>query len=58
MFFDARDYTIPDLHADPSLGVFKKWKHDVEIFIETIGLSWKGVPSILRTARFLNVEFA
>ena len=58
MLFNARDYNIPDLSSDPSLGVFKKWKHDVELFIETIGPSWKGVPSILRTSRFLNVEFA
>ena len=55
VLFDARDYKITELHADPSLGVFKKWKHDVELFIETIGPSWKGVPSILRTSRFLNV---
>ena len=24
--FDARDYKIPELSADPSLAVFKKWK--------------------------------
>ena len=29
----------------------------MELFIETIGPSWKGVPSILRTSRFLNGEF-
>ena len=37
--------------------MFKKWKHDVEPFIETIGPSWKGVHSILRTSRHLNTEF-
>ena len=57
MLFDARDYKIPELASDPSLAVFKKWKHDVELFIDTIGPSWKGVPSILRTSRFLNTEF-
>ena len=56
VLFDARDYKIPELVADPSLAVFKKWKHDVEFFIETIGPSWKGVPSILRTSRHLNTE--
>jgi hypothetical protein len=30
----------------------------MELFIETIGPSWKGVPSILRTSRFLNTEFS
>ena len=57
VLFDARDYKIPELVSDPSLAVFKKWKHDVELFIETIGLSWNGVPRILRTSRFLNTEF-
>ena len=57
MLFDARDYKIPELVSDPSLAVFKKWKHDLELFIKTIGPSWQGVPSILRTSRFLNTEF-
>ena len=57
VLFDARDYKIPELTSDPSLAVFKKWKHDVELFIETIGPSWKGVPRILRTSRHLNTEF-
>ena len=29
----------------------------MELFIETIGPFCKGVPSILRTSRFLNTEF-
>ena len=57
MLFETRDYKIPELVSDPSSAVFKKWKHDLELFIETIGPSWKGVPSILRTSRFLNTEF-
>ena len=57
MLFDARDYKIPQLASHPSLAVFKKWKHDVKLFIKTIGPSWKGVLSILRTSRFLNPEF-
>ena len=39
MLFDARDYKIPELASDPSLAVFKKWKHDVELFVDTIGPS-------------------
>ena len=57
MLLDARDYKIPELHADASMAVFKKWKHDLELFIRTIGPSCKGVPSILRASHFLNVEF-
>ena len=57
VLFDARDYKIPELVSDPSLAVFKTWNPDVELFIETIGASWKGVPSILRASRFLNAEF-
>ena len=56
--FDTSDYKILELASDPSLAVFKEWKHDLELFIETIGSSWKDVPSILRTSRFLNTEFA
>jgi hypothetical protein len=40
--FDPRDYKIPDLASTPSMAVFKKWRHDFELFIETIGSSWKG----------------
>ena len=57
MLFDARDYKIPELVSDPSLAVFKKWKHDLALFVETIGPSWKGVPRILRTFRFPNTAF-
>ena len=40
--FDPRDYKIPDLSSAPSMAVFKKWKHDLELFLETIGSSWIG----------------
>ena len=35
----------------PSLGVWKKWRHEVEIYVDTIGQTWKGVKLILQQAR-------
>ena len=29
----------------------KKWKHDLELYIETIGASWSGVTSFFRHCR-------
>ena len=52
--FDARDYKIPDLPAAPSMAVFKKWRHDFELFLETIGSSWKGVTAVLRSVSTLR----
>ena len=39
------------------LGVFKKWKHDVELYFETIGPSWRGISGILQQAKRLENEF-
>ena len=41
ILFDARNFEIPELVSDPSLAVFKVWKHVLELFIETIGPSRK-----------------
>ena len=34
--FDPRDYKIQDLAASPSLAAFKKWRAEVELFLDTI----------------------
>ena len=34
-----------------SLGVWKKWRHEVEIYVDTIGPSWRGVKLVLQQAR-------
>ena len=33
-----------------SLGVWKKWKHEVEIYVDMIGPSWRGVKTVLQQA--------
>ena len=48
---------IPDLPAAPSMAVFKKWRHDFELFLETIGSSWKGVTAVLRASRLYEQTF-
>ena len=53
-FFDAGDYKIPNLPSAPSIVVFKKWRHDLELFLATIGSSWKGVTAVLRTSRLFE----
>ena len=37
--FDPRDYKIDVITSQMSLGVWKKWKHEVEIYVDTIGPS-------------------
>ena len=49
--YDVRDYKIADLEKGASTASFKKWKHDLELFVETIGSSWSGVTSLLRHCR-------
>ena len=49
--YDVRDYKIADLEKGASMASFKKWKHDLELYIETIGASWSGVTSLLRHCR-------
>jgi len=39
------------------LAAFKKWRHDLELFLETIGTSWKGVTAVMRTSRIFTENF-
>ena len=55
--FDARDYKVHDLEASPSLAAVRKWRHDVELFTDTLGPSWTGVANMLRNCRLLDQEF-
>ena len=49
--FDPRDYKIEVLPSSLNLGIWKKWRHEVEIYVDTIGPSWKGVKLLLQQAR-------
>ena len=55
--FDARDYKVHDLDNSPSLAVVRKWRHDVELFVDTLGPGWTGVSCMLRNCRLLDQEF-
>ena len=56
--YDPRDCKLADLPNEPSLAAFKKWRHDLELFLETIGTSWKGVTALMRTSRIFTETFA
>ena len=45
--FDPRDYKIESLPSSISLGAWKKWRHEVAIYVDTIGPTWKGVKLLL-----------
>ena len=45
--FDPRDYKLEVLPATLSLGAWKKWKHELETYLDTIGPSWRGVRLVL-----------
>ena len=49
--FDQIDYKIDVLPSQLALGVWKKWKHEVEIHIDTIGPTWRGVKLLMQPAR-------
>ena len=49
--FDPRDYKMDSLPSQFALGVWKKWRHGVEIYIDTVGPSWRGVKLLLQQAR-------
>ena len=49
--YDVRDYKIADLEKGASTLFVKKWKHVLELFVDTIGPSWSGVTSLLRHCR-------
>ena len=47
---DPRDYKLADLGVKPSMARWKKWRRDLEGFIDTIGLSWKHQRSTAQTS--------
>ena len=49
--FDPRDYKIEVIPTQKSLGIWKRWRHEVEIFVDTIGPSWRGVTFVLQQDR-------
>ena len=55
--FDNRDYKLADLQPQPSLGKWKKWRRDLEAFVDTIGHSWKGTSGLMRELRHREVPF-
>ena len=55
--FDPRDYKLPELAEKASVAALRKWRHEVEVFTETIGPSWAGMASLLGSSRMLAQEF-
>ena len=55
--FNPRDYKNSDFEKDPSVVSFKKWRHDLELFLKTIGTSWKGFTAVMRTSRIYTENF-
>ena len=55
--FDPRDYKLPELSEKASVAALRKWRHEVDVFTETIGPSWAGVGSLLASSRMLALEF-
>ena len=49
--FDPRDYNIDVLPRQFALGVWKKWRHEAEIYIDTISPGWRGAKLFLQQAR-------
>ena len=56
--FDPRDYKIETIPTQMSLGVWKKWRHEVEIYVDTIGPSWRGIKLVMQQARHSAVPIA
>ena len=56
--FDPRDYKIETIPTQMSLGVWKKWRHEVEIYVDTIGPSWRGIKLVMQHARHSAVPLA
>ena len=54
--FDDREYKIKDLPDKVAPAQFKKWVHEVELFLETAGESWKGIKALLSQCRRQNRE--
>jgi len=55
--YDPRDYKLADLTSDLTLAAIKKWRHDLGLFLKTIGTSWKGVTAVMRTSRIYTEDF-
>ena len=51
--FGPRDYKIDVIPSQMSLGVWKKWKDEIEIYVDTMGPSWRGVKFVLQQVRRL-----
>ena len=51
LVFDPSDYKLEALRATLSFGAWKKWKNEHEIYLDTIGPSWRGVELVLQQAR-------
>jgi hypothetical protein len=49
--FDVRDYKLAELGTKPTIARWKKWRRDLEGFIDTIGTTWKGISGLLRELR-------
>ena len=49
--FDLHDYKVEPLPAQISLSACKKWRHDTEIYLDTIGPSRPGVKQMLPQTR-------
>ena len=52
-----RDYKLTDLGAKPTAARWKKWRRDLESFVDSIGASWKGTSGLLRQLRHCEVVF-
>ena len=48
--FDPRDYKIDVISSQVFLGVWKKWKHEVGVFVDTIGPSWRSERLVVQQA--------
>ena len=49
---DPRDYKLDDvISTQMSLGVWKKRRLEIEIYVDAIGPSWRGVKLVLQQAR-------
>ena len=50
--FDPREYKLADLGPKLTVVRWKEWRRDLEGFVDTIGLSWKGTSGLLRQLRY------
>ena len=55
--FDPRDYKLADFGPKPTVVRWKKWRRDLEGFVDTIGMSWKGASGLLRQLRYREEPF-